>query len=105
MIDNQKMIIDIILNSDFFPQDVKNEVKNFNNWGYKITTFEFQRNIKSIKNDETYGPTLGNKIKISNDVFILNWDNGFVTSIPLLNKHLKEFNLYDEICKYKEGKG
>lgn len=99
MIGNQKMIVDIILNSDFFPQEIKNEVNNFNNWGDKIISLEYQRNIKHINNDKTYGPTLGNKIKISNDVIILNWDNGFITYIPTINKNLKEFNLYNEICK------
>jgi hypothetical protein len=103
--DIQEMIIDIILNSDFFPNKLKNEVRNFKNWGDKIINVEFQYHYQTINQDSMlkYGPTKFNTLKTSEHTTILKWSSGLDTILPMINKDLITFNWFDEIIKYREG--
>lgn len=92
--DRQKMIIDIILNSNFFPEYIKREVSCFNIANFKINKLEVQHHYERIKNSKL--------IKTRNNTTVLHWSNGVNTILPMINKDLKEFNWCDEICKYKE---
>ena len=99
--DIQEMIIDIILNSNFFPNKLKNEVRNFKNWGDKIIKFEIQYHYQTI--NQNNGPTRSNTIKTSEHTTILKWSSGLETILPMINKDLNIFNWFDEVIKYKEG--
>lgn len=94
--DRQKMIIDIILNSNFFPDYIKREVSGFYVQGIKINKFELQHHYERLNKN--------NLIKARNSTTVLHWSNGVNTILQMINKDLIEFNWNDEICKYKENK-
>ena len=85
MQDQEKIIIDIILESDFFPNIIKNEIRNFRNWGYKLEKLEIERNI-SCK-------------KINNNKVILIWDK----DKTIVN--LGKFNLLKALIEKLERNG
>jgi hypothetical protein len=103
--DQEKIIINIILESDFFPNGIKNEIRNFRNWGYKLEKLEIERNISFVdckKNNGRWQP-IDIPIKFNKDKVILIWDKD-KTIVNLNNENLGKFNLLKALVeKRKEG--
>lgn len=100
------ILIEIILENNFFQVETKNEIKKMKDLGYKIYKFEIDRDIVNC-NDNTFGPTLNNYRRISNLQLILYWDCDTKTYINLTNEKLETFNLSQSILqklKTKEEK-
>jgi hypothetical protein len=91
--DISNIIISIILENDFFQDNIKNEIINTVNKGQKLKSFKIERELKEYT--KNYNMVL---TKISNECLILTWDHK-TNIIPLINEKKEKFNFLEVLNK------
>ena len=95
MQDQEKIIIDIILESDFFPNIIKNEIRNFRNWGYKLECFEIERDLLETDYNNQF------LIRVAKETLFLIWDQDTTEILltKIINGEYHKFSFLNILIK------